>query len=121
LDEIYVAQADEFENHGRKLVVHDGKEVGVFCIDKEFVAYRNECAHQGGPVCQGRLFPRVEQELAADKTETAMRYVPGTMHVVCPWHGYEYDLRTGRNAALPRLGLKKLDVFVKEGAVYVRI
>ncbi|HVY59433.1 MAG TPA: Rieske (2Fe-2S) protein [Xanthobacteraceae bacterium] len=121
MEDIYVARVDEFEDLGRKLLVHGDTEVGVFHVDGGFVAWRNECAHQGGPVCQGRLFPKVEEPLSEERTVHGMRYMPGTMHIVCPWHGYEYDVRTGRNAGHQHLRLKKVDVVVKEGAVYVRL
>lgn len=121
LEDIYVARTDEFENQGRKVICHGPHEVGVFHVDGSFVAWRNECAHQGGPICQGRLFPKVEEPLSPERTVHGLRYVDGSLHIVCPWHGYEYDVRTGRNSANEQLRLKKVDVLVKEGAVYVRL
>ena len=41
-------------------------------------------------------------------------------HIVCPWHGWEYDLRTGRCAADPRFALRRYEVVCREGEVYVR-
>lgn len=121
MEDIYVARIDEFEDNSRKVISHGPHEVGVFHVDGSFVAWRNECAHQAGPVCQGRLFPKVVEPVSDEGTVHGMQYVDGTLHIVCPWHGYEYDLRTGRNAGNDRLRLSKIDVLVKEGAVYVRL
>jgi nitrite reductase/ring-hydroxylating ferredoxin subunit len=38
---------------------------------------------------------------------------------VCPWHGWEYKLRTGECAPDPSLKLKRYDVVKREGGIYV--
>jgi len=94
----------------RHLFEVDGTEVGVFQVGDEFVAYRNWCPHQGGPACEGDVGRRVVQELDSlrptfSKTELTLR---------CPWHGWEYDLATGRSIADPRYGLRPYRV-LREG------
>jgi nitrite reductase/ring-hydroxylating ferredoxin subunit len=37
----------------------------------------------------------------------------------CPWHGWEYDLATGRCHADRRFGLRPYPVDVRDGLVYV--
>lgn len=69
-----------------------GQEVGIVRLESgEMRAVRNWCPHKGAPICRGIVggtWPPGE---------------PGTLEfardgevLVCPWHGYEYDLRTGR-------------------------
>ena len=43
------------------------------------------------------------------------------MHIVCPWHGYEFHLSDGTNVCNPRLKLQKFEVIEQGGAVYVAI
>jgi nitrite reductase/ring-hydroxylating ferredoxin subunit len=52
--EIFVAREQEISDGERKIVIDDKVEIGVFRIDGAFYAWRNDCPHQGGPVCQGR-------------------------------------------------------------------
>jgi nitrite reductase/ring-hydroxylating ferredoxin subunit len=41
------------------------------------------------------------------------------MHFVCPWHGYEYDLKTGECVGNRKLRLRNYAVVERDGAVYV--
>ena len=50
-----VAAVSEIPPGERKLVECEGRSIGVFNVKGKFYALRNRCAHQGGPLCQGRL------------------------------------------------------------------
>lgn len=119
--EVFVCKADELGDKEKVIIEHEKIEIGIFRLDGGLYAWRNECAHQGGPVCQGRLFPKVLEPLGEDHTVSVRTYDEDVMHIVCPWHGYEYDLKTGRNAGNPRLRLKAVDVFERDRGVYVRL
>ena len=43
------------------------------------------------------------------------------MHIVCPWHGYEYHLETGEHVCNAALRLKKFKVTARDGGLYVEI
>src|SRR5262249_37355018 len=59
-----VGRLDEFASEGsRKVISCDGTEIGVFKIDGELVAWHNQCAHLQGPVCQGRIYAKVEEPI----------------------------------------------------------
>ncbi len=51
----------------------------------------NVCPHRGAPVCTGRLRPRIE-----DGDGFEFWYSPQNEVLKCPWHQWEFDLRTGR-------------------------
>ena len=116
---VLVAPVNEFEDRGRKVVSYKDVEVGIFYVDGSFYAWHNECSHRGGPVCQGKLFGKVIEPVAEDMTVSTLNYAPGIVHLVCPWHGYEYDLKTGINAGDSKLRLKPVPVEIKDGNVYV--
>ena len=59
----HVGSVDEFERGGRKLVSVDGTAVGVFCVGDEFYALENECPHQGGSACSGRIGGEIIAEI----------------------------------------------------------
>jgi nitrite reductase/ring-hydroxylating ferredoxin subunit len=47
------------------------------------------------------------------------RFDETDMHIVCPWHGYEFHLDTGVHVGDGRLKLRKFDVITRDGDVYV--
>jgi nitrite reductase/ring-hydroxylating ferredoxin subunit len=116
-----VAGEDEIAEGGRKVVDADGVEIGVFRSNGSYYAWRNECPHQGGPVCQGIVSKKVEERLDGERKSLGIHYVAGTDHrnIVCPWHGYEFDIRTGCHAGLATMRLRGYPVKVLDGAIYV--
>ncbi len=121
MKEIFVAAEADIPEGGRKVIAAEGVEVGVFRIDGTLKAWRNECPHQGGPVCQGRVMKGVEERLDDERRSLGIHYKDGSLHVICPWHGYEFDIRTGRHTGLDRIRLSSHPVSVRDGAIYVGI
>jgi nitrite reductase/ring-hydroxylating ferredoxin subunit len=119
MSEIHIGSEDEFADRDRKVIAEGDLEIGVFYIDGEFYAYENRCTHQGGPVCQGRILNRVEEVLADDKTSSGMRWSDTDIHLVCPWHGYEFNIKTGRHPGDKNARMRPFDVKIKDGEVYV--
>jgi nitrite reductase/ring-hydroxylating ferredoxin subunit len=95
---VRVAAAAEIPDGERKLVEVDGLSVGVFHVLGEWHAIRNYCLHRGGPVATGALDGAT---------------------ITCPWHGFRYDVVTGRCLADPMAVLDRYAVEVRDGEVYV--
>jgi nitrite reductase (NADH) small subunit len=119
--EVNVGPASAFADPGRKLIESGGVEVGVFNLGGEFFAYENVCPHVGGPACQGKIIAKVEEVVAADRTSKGMDFSPTRINVVCPWHGFEFDIRTGRHHGNARYRLKPVKVKVEGGDVIVSL
>lgn len=118
--EILAGTIDEIiENNNRRIVKHGDIEIGVLHRNGEFYAYRNLCFHQGGPACEGMTIGKVEDIIAPDGTMHGQRFSLTETHFVCPWHGYEYDLRTGECVADRRKKLQNFAVVTKGNDVYV--
>ena len=118
---VLVGTVDEFADGIRVIVSTGDTEIGVLRQGERFHAFRNLCPHQGGPVCEGIVVGRVESRLGADRREIGRDFSETELHLVCPWHGWEYDLDTGRCAADPRLRLQRYAVEVVDGRVYVEV
>lgn len=116
-----IAEFSEFETIERKVVSVDGVEIGVFRVDGGLIGWMNECPHQGGPVCQGRLFKPVVEVLDDMQRSLGRAHQEGDMNVVCPWHGMEFDLRTGKFKGNQDMSLRPAVVDVVDGGVYVTI
>ena len=119
--EVNIGAASEFSDPGRKIVGFPGFEVAVFKLDGEFFAYLNLCPHMGGPACQGKMIAKVEEIIAEDRTSKGMAFSKTRMHVICPWHGYEFDIRTGVHPGNARARLRKINVTVADGEVVISL
>lgn len=97
---VSVGRAESFAPGGHFVTV-DGRHVALFRLADGFHALDNLCLHHAGPLCEGRIDP-------ADV-------------VTCPWHGWSYDIHTGRLVQDPRVGVERHDVQVVDGDVQVRL
>jgi nitrite reductase/ring-hydroxylating ferredoxin subunit len=117
--EKFVAKLSEFNDGDRRIVFVGDNEIGVFRHDGEFYAYSNFCLHQGGPACEGLTIAKVEERLRPDKTSMGLYFSEDEMHFVCPWHGMEYDMKTGECVSNRKLRLKKYKTLQKGDDLYV--
>ena len=76
------------------------KTICVANVNGQLAAVDNVCPHRGGPLGQGI----VEGE-----------------KIVCPWHGWEFELGTGKNPFTPNLSVEAYDLKVEGDAVYARL
>jgi nitrite reductase/ring-hydroxylating ferredoxin subunit len=87
-----VASVDEIPPGERKIVDVDGRSIGVFNVGGEYFALLNRCPHQGGPLCRGNTHGFLRSAGVGE-----FHYTRAGEIVRCPWHGWEYDLRTGQS------------------------
>ncbi len=100
-DLIEVAKVGDLDSGQAILVEADGKEIALFNCNGEYYAVDNECTHVGGPLCDGEL--------------------SGTT-VTCPWHGAEFDLKSGEALAPPaEENVKTYKVYVDEDIIRIEI
>jgi nitrite reductase/ring-hydroxylating ferredoxin subunit len=111
-----VARADEIRPGTCKIVTAGGREVGIFNLDGEYFALANRCPHAGGPLCRGRIVGVI----ASDGPNRYRISRPGEF-VRCPWHGWEYDIRTGQSWCDPKsVTAKHFQVTVEPGVELVK-
>ncbi|MQA01479.1 MAG: Rieske 2Fe-2S domain-containing protein [Streptosporangiales bacterium] len=120
VQDYFVGNFSELSEDNRKLVTIAGEEIVVFRHRDTVYALENRCLHMGGPIAEGLLVDRVESVVDEEGNDLGDRFSDDVTHVVCPWHGWEYDIASGRCAALPRLRLRTYPTDVREGQVYVR-
>ncbi len=78
----------------------DGQTVAVFLVDGDVIATQGTCPHASGPLHEGEVDGR---------------------NLTCPWHGYQYDVQTGRLLLDPSARLPSYPVEVRAGEVYLQI
>jgi nitrite reductase/ring-hydroxylating ferredoxin subunit len=121
MTEVSVGRAESFADPGRKVVEIGGIEIGVFKFLGKFTAYENICPHLGGPACQGLMLPRTVDDVAQDNVNLARSFSKTQHNVICPWHGMEFDISTGEHVTTKRLRLRKVEVRLDDGEVFVTV
>jgi nitrite reductase (NADH) small subunit len=119
MPELFVARSEDLPEGARTFVTSNGSQIGVIRAKGQLHAYLNMCPHQGGPVCEGLMVHRVEEIIAEDKTYQGMRFCEDDLHIVCPWHGWEFNIETGRCAGDGKHGLKRFQTLEREDGIYV--
>jgi nitrite reductase/ring-hydroxylating ferredoxin subunit len=114
-------ESSDISEGGRLVVDLDETSIGIFRVEGKLYAYVNVCLHMGGPACQGKILPRVLDVLDDGKKMLGQTWDESDPHVVCPWHGFEYSIKTGQHAGRPSIALKAVQVEEAEGQVYVTI
>ena len=75
-------------------------ELALARVGDDFYATQGHCLHLQGPLCEGRLHGHV---------------------LTCPWHGWQYDVRTGENEFDRAIQLETFEVRVEDGEVKVAL
>ncbi|MGV6874955.1 Rieske (2Fe-2S) protein [Pseudochelatococcus sp. B33] len=119
MPEIFVTAASELAEGTVRVVDVGNTEIGVIRHKGRCYAYLNRCPHQGGPVCEGVRMPKVEPVLNDEQQFFGHRFSDVEEHIVCPWHGYEFNLENGRCVGDAGLRLKRYEVVERQGGIYV--
>jgi nitrite reductase/ring-hydroxylating ferredoxin subunit len=109
---VVVARAEEIAPGERKIVEIGGRSIGVFNVGGDFYALRNRCPHQGGPLCAGMQFGALRSHRPGEYDYSG----PGEI-IRCPWHGWEFEIKTGRSWFDPdRQRVRSYPATLRDGA-----
>jgi nitrite reductase/ring-hydroxylating ferredoxin subunit len=115
-----VGALSDFDATGRVPLATHGHEVVVFRLDDGFVAYANACPHMGGPVCEGKVARKIDGHLAPDGS-IVEHFSDTELRLVCPWHGFEFDITEGISIPDGRYTLRRYEVEQDGELVYVHL
>jgi nitrite reductase/ring-hydroxylating ferredoxin subunit len=104
-----IGRVSELPPGERTIVEVDGRSIGVFNVHGQYYALRNRCPHQGAPLCLGAIkgmaLPSKPGEYLWGREGEILR---------CPWHGWEFDILTGRSIFNPhRVRVRTYEVTVE--------
>lgn len=117
--DLFACRDGDLPEGGVRLIQTGRVEIGIFYRRGQYYAYQNFCPHQGGPACEGVQMPQVIDVIGPDGSYLGQRYDENDIHIVCPWHSYEFHLSDGTHVCDKRLRLKKYEIVQRDGAVYV--
>jgi len=95
-----VGRVDDFPPGSMRTVRAGDRQIALARVGDEFYATQGACLHLKGPLGEGTLEGSV---------------------LTCPWHGWQYDVRTGKNEFDLALQLETYEVVVDDGHVKVAV
>lgn len=97
---VTVGRVADFPPGEMRKVTAGDRDIAVARVGDDFYATQGACLHLHGPLGEGRLDGCV---------------------VTCPWHGWQYDVRTGKNEFDLAIELETFKVVVEDGEVKVGV
>lgn len=87
------------------------RAIAIFNVQGELNAIADRCPHEGASLCKGKIAALVMSDGPGD-----YRLEREGELVRCPWHGWEFDIKTGKSYCDPtRMKVRTFDVQVKPG------
>lgn len=109
-----VCSVEDLPRGSKRIITVGGREIGILNVEGRLFALNNLCPHAGAPLCLG------------DTTGTTqstgpyqVRWVSDGQVIRCPWHGWEFDLESGRTISDPPRYAKTYRIFVEDGIIVV--
>jgi nitrite reductase/ring-hydroxylating ferredoxin subunit len=84
-----------------QLLILNGKRIALVLHDKEFYAVQDSCTHNGESLSKGKI-----------------NYLGD---IICPWHGYRFELATGRACDSSCADLKTYPIRIDGDGFFVGI
>jgi nitrite reductase/ring-hydroxylating ferredoxin subunit len=117
-DDFYeIGPIESFVIDRPRTVEIEGRTLVIVRTPSGFFSLGNRCPHQGGPICHGRITGTMLPSAANE-------YVYGEdgQVVRCPWHGYEFSIRTGESiAGTVRGRIPVFEIEVRDNAVFASL
>ncbi len=97
---VKLANMKEISVGSGKAIEVEGIPIALFNVDGSFYAIANNCKHRGGPLGEGSL---------EDK------------EVMCPWHGWQYDVTSGECSSVPSASVAKYNLKIEGEEIFVEL
>ena len=94
------ARKDEIPAGSIREFAVEGKSIALANVEGKFYAINNTCLHRGGPLGSGEM---------------------NGNSVTCPWHGWQYDVTTGKLGMNPSVGVDCYPVEIRGDDIFVNI
>jgi len=114
-----VGGVGEFRPNSVSLVTVGRLQLGIVRWgEDEVFAVHNRCPHMAGPLCVGSLGPKLSCP-TGDPDRLEIDHENPVL--ACPWHRWEFDLRTGRALWDPSYRMKTYPARIADGRVLVEV
>jgi nitrite reductase/ring-hydroxylating ferredoxin subunit len=104
-----IGHVSELPPGERRVVEVEARSIGIFNVHGQFYALRNRCPHQGAPLCLGAI-----KGMALPSKPGEYRWGREGEILRCPWHGWEFDITSGRSIFNPhRMRVRTYEVTIE--------
>jgi len=97
---IKVLNKSDVPSNGGTIATVGDKQIAVFAISDTYYAIDNTCPHRGGPLGEGELEGSI---------------------VTCPWHGWQFDITTGKSPINPAACVQQFQTKVEGDDLLIKI
>ncbi|MEY9999088.1 Rieske (2Fe-2S) protein [Sinorhizobium fredii] len=112
----FACRVDEITPAKPKIVSFGQLTIGIFQLDDGYAAMLNICPHRAGQLCEGPVCGTAKQ---TDATEFV--YERAGELVRCAWHGWEFEIRSGKCLVDEKLRVRTFPVHVEHDEIYVEL
>lgn len=115
MDVHYVTEAGAIKEGCHQIVEIGGKSIGIYNVKGEYFALLNYCPHQGAQLCKGQV-------CGTTLLSPVYEYDYGRQGEIvrCPWHGWEFDIRTGQPLVEGKGKLRRYEVVITDGKLGIK-
>lgn len=112
----YIANAEDIQDGDRKIVDVEGRSIGLYRVKGEYYALHNRCPHEGAQLCKGLV-------CGTTMPSEVYQYEYGREGEIvrCPWHGWEFDIKTGKSLFDEKVRTRTYKVQVVDGKIGIVI
>ena len=111
-----VAKRADVPEGGHLRVELEDRPIAVYNVNGEFFALMDRCPHEGASLCAGDRVGLVQSSKPGDYC-----YSRSGEMIKCPWHGWEFDIRTGQSWCDPsRVRVRSYPATVESGDLLVK-
>jgi 3-phenylpropionate/trans-cinnamate dioxygenase ferredoxin subunit len=110
-----VGRAEDLADGEQMIVTVNNRSIGIFNIRGRYFGLLNSCPHRGAELCKGRLFAGISSDGPGE-----YEYDEGERLLMCPWHGWEFDVTTGQSYCSPTtVRARPIQVDVEDGQAVI--
>lgn len=100
----------------KRIITVEGRSIGLFNVNGTYHALHNRCPHMGGPLCEGVV---TGTAMPTDKAEFV--YGMDNELVRCAWHGWEFEIKSGRCLSSEKVRVRSYPVTVEGQTLILHI
>ncbi len=97
-----VCALPDIPDGGTRVVEHKGRQIALVRVNGEVFALANTCPHKDGPLGEGIVSTKRHE-------------------IICPWHRFRFDLRTGKCVTYEKMAARTYPVTVRDNQVFVQV
>ncbi|WP_168122134.1 Rieske (2Fe-2S) protein [Paenibacillus sp. HB172176] len=112
----FAALREDIPSGTHRIVEIEGRSIGIYNIKGDYYAIANYCPHEGAELCKGQVcgttLPSKVSEFVYGRDQEIVR---------CPWHGWEFDIKTGKSLFNDRVRTRKYALEIENDEIYLVI